>query len=28
MRRQKIIRRIIFSLFLLQKVKFGEMTKN
>jgi len=28
MRRQKIIKRIIFSLFLLQKVKFGKMTKN
>jgi len=28
MRRGKIIRRIIFALFLLQKIKFEEMIKN
>jgi len=27
-RRGKIIKRIIFALFLLQKIKFEEMTKN
>jgi len=28
MRRGKIIKRIIFALFFLQKIKFEEMTKN
>jgi len=28
MRRGKIIKRIIFVLFLLQKIKFGEMADN